>query len=337
VRAVIQRKFVAMGLVSGWLALGCGSGTPDGGTGTAGTMGSGGSGNSTAGTTGRGGSAAGAGGLGGSGTTCTPLMKGSGITELTGPAIGAGVAANSTRRKTIIATDTSANPMFTIGGAWILDPTSRTNLSTSSLGTLIVAFTNRGAVPACFVMLNNLTYRDASGANINQMVAAAQTGNVATSVGGDAMQCSGLFTVVGDCVAPGDSSWAWQSIALPGVTVANTPVTAVDFAMTAMTGVADAQPDWKLVVQSYTVATIDATMPQKLTVTIANQGTKPVAPGGAVPYVLLDDQGLPLHFQTFTIPNLTIAPGQTGSAMDSNVQFDGSATRVRFVVNGYKP
>ena len=299
-------------------------------TGTAGMTGAAGA----TGGTGPGGSA---GGQAGTGPTCTPpLMPGSGISLVTGPQVGIGTIANSALRKTITARDTSSNPAFMVTGAWLVDPTMRPGQTYTPSAFVFFAVTNRGSVPVCDIQLSKLVYRDAAGANINAMFALSETSNSAYVVGATGMECAGLRDTWVGCLAPGESSFAWNLIGFPGASVATTPIVGADFTILAATGLADAQPDFTLVVESYTVETPDPTMPQRMNITVRNDGPQPAAVG-YLPWFLLDEQGAPLDWSAVNTFRMILEPGQTGVLTDPNVVFDGAGTRVLFSTWGSPP
>ena len=306
------------------VAAGCG---PGGATnGTAGTIG-------TAGTTG----GAGPGGSAGTGPSCTPpLMPGSGISVVTGPQVGIGTVANSALRKAITARDTSSNPAFVVTGAWLVDPTMRPNMSLTSIAFVFFAVTNRGGVPLCQIQLSNLVYRNAAGASINAMLGVSETSNSASVVGGTGVACAGTDEAWPGCLAPGESSFAWNVFNFPGATVASTPIVGADFAILATTGLADGQPDFKLVVQSYTIGNTAGTTLQSLSMAIMNQGSAPAALS-EVPWFLLDDQGAPLDYSAAKFLSITLAPGDSALVVDPAVEFDGAGTRVAFSPQGGRP
>ena len=288
---------------------------------------------------GPGGSAAGtgAGGQAGTAPSCTPpLMPGSGVSVLTGPQVGIGTVANSALRKAITARDTSSNPAFTVTGAWLVDPTMRLNMSLTSIAFVLFAVTNRSGVPLCQIQLSNLVYRNAAGANINAMLGVSATSNSASVVGGTGVECAGLGEAWPGCLAPGESSFAWNVFNFPGATVASTPIVGADFAILATTGLADGQPDFKLVVQSYTIGSTAGTTLQSLSMAIVNQGSAPAALS-EVPWFLLDDQGAPLDYSAAEFLSITLAPGDSAVVVDPAVEFDGAGTRVYFSAQGRRP
>src|SRR5262245_54371401 len=211
--------------LSTFVVAGCGPGMSTGGaagaTGTAGTTGGAGPGGSAAGSAG----ATGTGGQAGTGSTCTPpLMPGSGISVVTGPQVGIGTVANSALRKAITARDTSSNPAFTVTGAWLVDPTMRPSLSLTPSAFVFFAVPNQGSVPVCSIQLSKLVYRNAVGANINAMFALSETANSAYVVGATGMECGGQRDTWTGCLAPGESSFAWNLIGFQGASVASTPI-----------------------------------------------------------------------------------------------------------------
>ena len=324
---MIHKTWASACVAAALMGLGCGGGSSTGGTagtsGAAGTTGAAGTG--TGGTTGTG-------GQGGTGMSCTPLTKTADVAVVTGPAVGAGRLANSALRKAITATDTGANPAFRVDGAWVVDPAAG-----DSLGFGFIALTNRGSTPACDVRINNVTYRDAAGTNINTSLAAGTTMFV---MGADSMQCTGLYQPVSGCLAPGDSSWGFLSIAFAANPVSSTPVASVDFTIAVNSpGIADAQPDFNVAVQSYTVDPPDANRFQILHATVKNQGTKAMGIGAILPFFLLDEQGVPVYYSAFNIPSGTaaVSPGQSITLDRDRIQFDGSATRIHFVVQAHHP
>ena len=131
------------------------------------------------------------------------------------------------------------------------------------------------------------------------------------------------------CLAPGESSFAWNVFNFPGATVASTPIVGADFAMLATTGLADAQPDFKLVVQSYTIESTAGTTIQSLRMTIVNQGRRRPRSARSRRF-LLDDQGAPLDYSAAKFVSITLAPGESAVVVDPAVEFDGAGTRVTF-------
>ena len=120
----------------------------------------------------------------------------------------------------------------------------------------------------------------------------------------------------------------------------STPVASVDFTIAVNSpGIADAQPDFKVAVQSYTVDPVDANRFQIMHATVQNQGTKAMGLGAVLPFFLLDEQGVPVYYSAFTIPSGTAAlsPGQSITLDRDRIQFDGSVTRVHFVVQAHHP
>ena len=315
---------------------GCGSPSSSGGTGgatgSAGTTGS--AGRAAGGTTGAGG-AAGTTSSGTGGGTCSPLTATVGVSTISGPAVGAGLVANSAVKKTLQVTDLSHNSMFTITGAWLVDVTSRRSLGQDPFADTFVALTYHGSVPICSAQLSTFTYRDAAGNNINANLGISPTNEAAYVHSGTGMQCAGLKQGIGNCLAPGESAIAWDHVGFSGATLATTPVVAVDFAsITGITTLADAQPDINVAVTGYTVdAAPDANSPQALHMTLKNTGTGSVMLGGLVVYFMLDEQGLPVYegAATGTQVGGTLTAGQTVTVSDTNVGFDGSSTRIRFL------
>jgi hypothetical protein len=254
---------------------------------------------------------------------------------VSGPAVGAGLVANSAVKKTLQVTDLSHNAMFTITGAWLVDETSRRSLAQDPFAYGFVALTYHGSVPICSAQLNNFTYRDATGNNLNASLAISPNAEVAYVVAGTGMQCAGLKQGIGNCLAPGESAFTFDNIGFSGATLATTPIVSVDFtSITGNTTLADAQPDINVAVTGYTVdAAPDANSPQTIHVTLENTGTTSVTLGALVPYFLLDDQGLPVYYAAISGAQVagTLTAGQTVTASDTNVGFDGSSTRVRFL------
>jgi hypothetical protein len=337
-----SRKLIRVLALAAAGGAGCSSPSSSGGTagttGTAGTGTTGSAGRAAGGTTGTAGRAGGgttgtAGTTGTGGGTCAPLTSTVGISTVNGAAVGAALQANSALKKTLPITDLSNNSMFTITGAWLVDMTNRSALGDNAFAFGFVGVTYHGSVPICNVQLNNFVYRDAAGNSQNANVAVSVDMNIAYVVGGTGMQCAGLKQGIPYCLAPGESGIAFNEIGFSGATLANTPITKVDFAsITGGATVADAQPDINVAVTGYTVTTIDANSPQTLNVTLKNTGTASVQLGALLPYFLLDEQGLPIYFASITGTQAsgTLTTGQSITVSDTNVGFDGSSTRVIF-------
>ena len=317
----------AIACLSALLAVGCGTSSSPGGT--AGSTGSAGTGNpGTAGTTG----AAGATGTGGG--SCAPLTSTVGISDVTGPAVGVGLVANSAVKKTLPITALSNDAMFTINGAWLIDPTSRHNLGGDPFAYTLVALTYHGSVPICSVQLNNFVHRDTAGNNVNATTLGIAAAGVAYVHAGTGMQCAALRQAVGECLAPGESGIAYIWYSFSGATLATTPIAKVDFAsITGVTSLVDAQPDINVAATGYTVATTDVNSAQTLTATVKNTGTGMVQFNGTMSYFLLDEQGLPVYFGSMTSATAAgpLTAGQTTTISDTNVGFDASSTHVRFL------
>lgn len=330
-------------LATGWLGPACGGGSTNGGTpgsgGTTGTPGSAGA-SGRGGSTGSGGSGpagtTGVGGQAGTGMTCAPLTQATGVSTVNGPAVGPGLHPNSALKKAIRATDTGSNPTFAIGNAWILAVTDRSTFASRSSGTGMIAVTNRSTAPICNVMMSNFAYRDAAGNNLNSTIAAP---NYAYVTSGTGMQCTGLYQPINDCLAPGETGWAFNSLAFTVAMIATTPIVSADFTISGMTGVGDAQPDFKVAATSYSVDAVDTSTPQPLHVTVQNTGTKLIAIGSLITFLLLDEQGLPAYFSSISVPNGTqnLMPGQSVTVTQNQIQFDGSSTRVQFFVQAHYP
>ena len=320
----------ALGLAA---AGGAGCASPSTSGGTAGTTGTAGTG-----TTGSAGSAAGgttgaAGTMGTGGGNCAPLTSTVGISNVTGPAVGAGILANSAVKKTLQVRYLSNDPMFTVTGAWLVDMTSRRSLPDDAFAYTFVALTYHGSVPYCYGQIDALTYRDAAGNSINANLSLSTTAEFAAFEAGTAMECAGLKQAVNNCVGPGESVFAVDHIGFSGGTLAATPIAGVDFtSISGYTTVADSQPDIDVVVTGYTVDTIDANSPQTLHATLKNTSNVSVMLLSLVNYFLLDEQGQPVYYGTFGGAQTYVAltAGQSITISDTTVGFDGSSTRIRF-------
>jgi hypothetical protein len=222
--------------------------------------------------------------------------------------------------------------MFTINGAWVIDPTSRHNLGGDPFAYTLIALTYHGSVPLCSVQLGGFVHRDAAGNNLNATTLGIAASDVAYVYSGTGMQCAALRQAVPLCLAPGESAIAWIHYAFSGWTLATTPIAKAEFASISGTAnLVDAQPDLNVTVTGYTVATTDVNSAQTLTATVKNPGTTTVQFNGSVYYFLLDEQGLPVYFSSMTSAGGPLTAGQTATISDTNVGFDGSATRVRFL------
>jgi hypothetical protein len=321
---------------------GCGSGSSAGGTtaaggasGHGGATGSGGAGGSvikfgTGGTAGSGGTrgGGGAGGSGGQssgqgGASCQPFTT-DGFATVAGPTFGAALLADSDLRKSITARDTTANPAFSVGSAWVVDPTRKTGTSFSTTALVFISITNRSSSPACGVALSNVTYRDASGVDVSSQYGALATGNVAAQT---AQICSLNLQGMPDCLATGQTSWSFHNLSYVGADLTGINIASVDFALTSNTAAHSyGEPGYRIAAQSYTVDTA-ANGSQTLNIVLKNLGPAAARLDGLAEILALDANGTPLLYSSVSMSG-TLQPQQSITVSKSNLVFDGSSTRL---------
>lgn len=253
-------------------------------------------------------------GPGGNATGIT-LTGGNNSAILSGAAIGKGTTAVTELRKQLAVTVLGQHPSLTVGAAFA----TRSSKSTDTIYT-VIPVTNTGGDTLCFVILDNMTYRDSTGA----VLLADQSGYVSGSVRKLSAPVS-----TDSCLAPGETG-----VATGIETNLYAKVAKIEFELTSSTYNSVSVPAAKVIPKSYTFSPTTS----GLSIALENVGTVgAVISGGISKWVLLDDSAHPLSWSfAFTPPSsgtVVLPASGTSAITDSFVSYDGTGSKLLVFVD----
>src|SRR5258706_6710768 len=244
--------------------------------------------------------------------------------ELVGASFGDGTDPNDALIKVIRADQLQPEPRLTLGSVHAMRAGSDTFVN------LAVPVTNVSQSNLCFIELEGLRLKDASGALLVQP-------QVGPFIDGSVLVVDATLWT-SSCVLPGETGWVVDIESADAVADLYGALDSVEFRITAVPFPADALPPPRVLPYRYDVASDGI-----VTVCFANLGTGPAEMTAQAfsLYLALDDQGNPLDWDFLTTrvqPIGLLQPAQPGSASTRHRSFfAGTARRMRPFIDFESP